>query len=182
MAKTKYIVPVVAMMLCVVSLIGAAYAAVSATLTDNETVDAKNKYVELTLGSRSVEENIILEWDYEITYTNGSSGTPTWTLVEGQKKLVMSFSIAKESIQNATSETYSLEATLTSLANVSAGASLNVYTNEACSSAATASSLSYGTTYYLALEYSTGAPAVHVAPGATSAMVFTLEATANITA
>ena len=71
MAKTKWIVPAVALVLCAASLIGAGYAAYTATLTDNETVTADNNFVTLTLGSSPLTNVIDIYYDYDIVYNNG---------------------------------------------------------------------------------------------------------------
>jgi hypothetical protein len=125
MAKTKYIVPVVAMMLCVVSLIGEAYATYKATLTNNESTTADNKYVTLTMGQNDIEEDVVLEWNYATTYNNSSQATKTWTLVENQKQLLLTFSVAADKV-NATSANYTLATSALSVASISTHVSVKV--------------------------------------------------------
>ena len=63
MAKTKWIVPAIALVICAASLVGAAYAAYTATLTDNESVTADNNYVEMGLGSRTLSNSVDIFYD-----------------------------------------------------------------------------------------------------------------------
>ncbi len=179
MAKTKYIVPVVAMMLCVVSLIGAGYAAWTSTLTDNETTSADNEYVTLTVGTHTVGTAIDLQWNYAATYTNGATPTQTWTLVENQKVLLLSFSVAKTEV-NASSENYTLATSALTVAGISTGVSLKVYSDAEMTSEVTPlTAMAYGTTYHIALVYTSGAPAANSAPASTAAITYTLTPTAN---
>ncbi len=79
--NNKWIVPIVAILLCAVSLIGAGYAAFSATLTDTETTTVDNDYLKLTLGANTADAEVDLEYDQDIFYSEGAFSSVTYTLL-----------------------------------------------------------------------------------------------------
>ncbi len=190
MAKTKYIVPVVAMMLCVVSLIGAAYAAYSATLTDEESVTATSKYFDLKLGTGTAFNNAVdLKWDTEVAYSGGVAQGTTWTL---QTTPVIDLGMFKVDINsNNTGETnpptYNLDVSDLSVTGgptgINAKLALAVYTDSDVSPGspgsvvADTSALEIGTMYHMVLV-----PAAFSTPSAptTITLAYTLTAEANI--
>ena len=100
MAKTKWIVPAVALVLCAASLIGAGYAAYTATLTDNETVTADNNFVVLSLGETQMQSEVNIYYNSTVDYTNHTNPVSKYypTLDNGQsheliKVLVGSFKV-----------------------------------------------------------------------------------------
>lgn len=191
MAKTKYIVPAVAMLLCAVSLIGAGYAAYSATLQDSETASVDNNYITLTLGSRTVESEVDVYYEYNIVYSAGTEtsreyipylGINTATDATGQA-LLGSFRIAAD-VANIGSEKTSTACTL-SLTNASVtgltGAVFKIYstvTEGVYSGEIT--QVNYNTTFYVVLEYvQDGSTDVKTeAPGATLPVAYKLNAEA----
>ncbi len=186
MAKSKWIVPAVAMMLCAVSLIGAGYAAYSATLTDNETITADNNYVTLTLGTTTfADKEIDLEYVYTAEYTNGGSLSQTWApYLANNKVLLGGFSVAGDvTNEDTTRATTSYNLTLTGLTceQTLTGAALKVYSEEAMTTEITTlTALEYGTTYYLAFAYThADADNLTSAPAAEFDITYTLTATAN---
>ncbi len=185
MAKTKYIVPAVAMLLCAVSLIGAGYAAYSATLTDNDKVVADNNYVTLELGEHTFSNvEIDLEYVSTFVYTNGASPVATYKpYLANNKVLLGAFSVTADKTNEDTTRTtggYTLAITNPVCAQQLTGAAITAYTDEAMEHAATLSSLAYGTTYYLAFSYTHNeADNLNAAPGATFNITYTLTATAN---
>ena len=181
MAKTKWIVPAIALVICAASLVGAAYAAYSATLTDSETVNATNNYV--TVGdTKNLNATINLEWN---TLNDLDTGDITYTL-NAQKAKIGTIQITKDDSNiKAGQETVTCSAILTvnsiqksGVDYPLTGATLKLYTDEGCTSEATMGSLSYSTTYYLALVCD-GSFSSTTAPG-TLTIAYTIGAQATI--
>jgi len=196
MAKTKWIVPTIAIVLCAASLVGAAYAAYTATLTDTESVTADNNFVVMGLGDTTLENDIDIFYDSNIVYANHVEQSKVWvpyldrdTTTGTQKVILGSFAVNVNST-NAGDEvavngyTLAISAlTVDGTYNPLAGATVTAYTNAQCTSAATLSSMVSGTTYYLALTFAQDGSTntTDTAPAATIAISYTLTATANIT-
>lgn len=190
MAKTKYIVPAVAMMLCVVSLIGAAYAAYSATLTDTESVTATSKYFDLKLGTGTDFNNAVdLKWDTGIAYSGGEPGATTWTLqttpvIDLGKFMV---DINSNNTGETSPTTYNLNKSALSVtggpSGIDAKLTLAVYTDSTespgspGSEVVDTSALAIGTMYHMVLV--PAAFSTTTAP-TTITLAYTLTATANI--
>ena len=182
MAKTKWIVPAIALVICAASLVGAAYAAYTASMSDTETVNATNNYV--TVGdTTSLSSSIALEWN---TANDVDAGTITYT-INAQTAKIGTIQITKDdsNIKDG-QQTISCSATLTvdsikksGVDYPLTGATLKLYTNEGCTSEAEMGSLSYNTTYYLALVCD-GSFSSTTAPG-TLTIAYTIGATATIT-
>ena len=196
MAKTKWIVPAIAMVLCAASLIGAGYAAYTATLNDTETITADNNFIEMSLGTHTLSNDVDIFYDSDIVYANGVYQSKVWTpyldrnTTTGAQKLILgSFSVTMNST-NAGDEvtvngyTLAISAlTVDGTYNPLAGATVTAYTDAECTSAATLGSMASGTTYYLALSFNQNGSTntTDTAPAATIAISYTLTATANIT-
>ncbi len=196
MAKTKWIVPAIALVICAASLVGAAYAAYSATLTDNESVTADNNFVEMSLGSRTLSNSVDIFYDSNIVYNNGSEQSKVWipyldkeTTNGAQKQILGSFKVTVNST-NAGDEVdvdgYTLAISAMTVGagyNPLAGASISAYTDAECTAAATLDEMVSGTTYYLALTFNQNGSTntTNTAPAATIDISYTLTATANIT-
>lgn len=196
MAKTKWIVPAVALVLCAASLIGAGYAAYSATLTDNETVTADNNFVVLSLGATQMESEVKIYYNSTVDYTNHANPVSKYypTLDNGQsteliKVLVGSFTVAANVTNIGDEDTvngYRLSVQNLNTGIPLTGVALNVYRtySEAegvFSNPVTLSEMAFGTTYYLALEYQQNDEDVlDAAPAATMNITFKLSAAANI--
>ncbi len=200
MAKSKWIVPAVAMMLCAVSLIGAGYAAYTATLTDNESITADNNFVTLTLGARSVASEINIYYDSEFEYSASTTATSTsyipyldlaTTPDVAQKQKIGSFSITVDAADKGDEVTvsgYTLAIGAISIASGGSpstltGATVQAFSDEDCTTAATLSSLASGTTYYLALVYTQDGDNDVVTsgePSPTLTINYVLTVTANI--
>jgi len=196
MAKTKWIVPAIALVVCAASLVGAAYAAYTATLTDNESVTADNNFVEMSLGSRTLSNSVDIFYDSNIVYNNGSEQSKVWipyldkeTTTGAQKQILGSFKVTVNST-NAGDEvdvdgyTLAISAmTVDGGYNPLAGASISAYTDAECTVAATLTEMVSGTTYYLALTFNQNGSTntTNTAPAATIDISYTLTATANIT-
>ncbi len=198
MAKSKWIVPAVAMMLCAVSLIGAGYAAYTATLTDTETVTADNNFVTLTVGANTLTDEIDLYYDSTFVYAGGTTATSTTyvpyidknTTTGEQKQVLGSFAITVDQTDKGDEVTvsgYRLaigNVTVTAgTPNTFTGLTIAAYSDEACTTAASTSALVSGTTYYLALVYNqTGSKdTVSAEPSPTLTIEYVLTVTANIT-
>lgn len=195
MAKTKWIVPAVALMLCAVSLIGAGYAAYSATLTDNETITADNNYITLTLGETAfANKEIDLFYEETTTYENGAN-PPTYTYkpyasrddstnVIPLGKINVVADKTKAASEGDTT-TFELEiGTLTYTGQSLTGATVKLYSDAACTTEIQdTTALNYGAQdYYLGFYYVHNDADNRVsAPGETFEIEYTLTATANIT-
>jgi len=191
MAKTKYIVPVVAMMLCVVSLIGAGYAAYSAKLTDTESITADNQYFDLKLGDGTdLDNDVDLAWDTEKAYSGGVAGDTTWKLQDQVIDLGM-FMVAVN--ENETDEsdptTYNLAVSALTATGGPAGINsvleLKIYTNSGGSpgsEVASINNLAIGTLYHVVLVYDSdgGDPFSTTTKPTDITLGYTLTATANI--
>ncbi len=93
--NNKWIVPIVAILLCAVSLIGAGYAALSATLVDTETTHIDNDYLKLTLNnSKTIDQSFDLEWKQEINYGEATFQNVKYT-VQDSTDQVLKFQIDK---------------------------------------------------------------------------------------
>ncbi len=88
MAKTKYIVPAVAMLLCAVSLIGAGYAAYTATLADTENATVENDYTTPKIGTHTVNSKAFIEYNSASTSANGAAPTTTYTGIAKEETLL----------------------------------------------------------------------------------------------
>ncbi len=87
--NNKWIVPIVAILLCAVSLIGAGYAALSATLVDNETTTIDNDYLKLTLDHTVTADQVFdLEWKQEINYAEAAFTDVTYTVQETADQVI----------------------------------------------------------------------------------------------
>ena len=196
MAKTKWIVPTIAIVLCAASLVGAAYAAYAATLTDTESVTADNNYIVMGLGARSLTNDVDIFYDSAIVYANGVEQSKVWTpyldkdtTTGVQKKILGSFSVNMTTTNagdevNVNGYTLAISAlTVDGTYNPLAGATVTAYTDADCTAAATLGSMVSGTTYYLALTYTQSGTTnqADTAPAATISISYTLTATANIT-
>ncbi len=94
--NNKWIVPIVAILLCAVSLIGAGYAAYSATLTDTETVDVNNNYMELRLGEgEDITRQVDLDLEYAevANYAQGAFKNVKYTLDTETKTAIVYFKV-----------------------------------------------------------------------------------------
>ncbi len=165
MAKTKYIVPAVAMLLCAVSLIGAGYAAYSATLQDNETTTANSNYITLTLGNATtLGQDINIYYDYQIVYGGQNPGYKYTPYLDadtttGAKTVSLGpFVVEKDKFGTAGADfsAYSLGISNLSITGTNpstlTGATITAFTDSACTQAVQGN-LSYGTTYYIGLTY-----------------------------
>ncbi len=191
MAKTKYIVPVVAMMLCVVSLIGAGYAAYNASLTDSETVTAENNYLELTLGDTTAfNASVHLAWDTSKAYANAAADpTTTWTL-QDQEVDLGKFVVNVDNTHNDKTDVtaYNLTPSAITLnsgtpAALETALQLKVYSDSAGAKGTVindTSALVSGTTYHVVLVYAHGSnPALSTTTAPTDlSITYTLTATA----
>ncbi len=190
MAKTKWIVPAVALVLCAASLIGAGYAAYSATLQDSETQNLTSNYIELEMGSSTLGAQANVYWTYAGVSTNGGAPTKTYTpyldeaCTEDVAKTAElgSFKIMKtEQGTISDADTFNLVAdNLTFTTGSLTGASI-IVVNEA-GTAATMSALSYNTVYKVLLSYTQDGDNDQVTsdPPATLVMTYELTATANL--
>lgn len=196
MAKTKWIVPAIAIVICAASMVGAAYAAYTATLTDNESVTADNNFVEMGLGTRTLSDEVDIFYDSNIVYANGVEQSKVWipyldkdTTNGTQKQILGSFAVNVTST-NAGSEVtvngYTLAISALSVAsgyNPLNGATIAAYTDAECTTpVANLASMVSGTTYYLALTFTQNGSTntTNSAPAATISISYTLTATANI--
>lgn len=166
MAKTKWIVPAVAMLLCAVSLIGAGYAAYSATLTDTETADVNNDYLELELNTTNTATVALnIDWEETIAYENHVFKNVTYETT-AQTAIILTFQVDKtgdesESGASSTSgyavafDTIKLQdkdkADLTTSGTV-ASAGVFLYSEGAATGDAL-TTLEYGKTYCLKVTY-----------------------------
>ena len=195
MAKTKrkLAASVVALMVAAVALIGVAYAAYTATLTDSENMTVNNTYV--TLGeTKTVNNTISLEWN---SVNNIDTSTITWTL-NAQKAKIGSVTITADNTKMGanTNSTFALTVTINSILDDStpyalSGVSIRVYSDSDCTSeVADASALPYldestPVTYYLAFVsdgtcQKTGATPSNGPPSPLT-VSYTIGASANIT-
>ena len=196
MAKTKWIVPAIALVICAASLVGAAYAAYTATLTDTESVTADNNFVEMSLGSRTLTNDVDIFYDSNIAYANGVEQSKVWvpyldkeTSTGAQKLILGAFKVTVDATNKGDEVAvngYTLAISALSVAagyNPLAGATITAYSDAECTAAATLGSMVSGTTYYLALEFNQNGSTntTNTAPAATLAISYTLTATANIT-
>lgn len=187
MAKTKWIVPAIALVICAASLVGAAYAAYTATLTDSETVNATSNYVELSLGNRTAQASINFEWDTDTPVTAGVAGDTTWTLKENTYTII-SFSISKDAANqgSAVNTTYDLDFAISSIKNASnqadyaiTGLTFELYNSSAVKQNVL-TGLTYGEVYTLKIV-SDGSYETTVEPPATLTIAYTITATASMT-
>ena len=189
MAKTKWIVPAIALVICAASLVGAAYAAYSATLTDNETKTVEHNYVELSIGDYNLGTDLDIFWKYAATSTNGGAPTATWTpyLVKtcptgAQTADLGTFSVTGDVTgDQLTSTTYQLEIKYIAFTGVTlTGATVSIVL-ASDGSEVDDSALTYGTVYKLILNYTQNGSTnqANVEPGASS-MTYTLSVTANV--
>ena len=191
----KLAASVVALMVAAVALIGVAYAAYTATLSDTENVTVNNYYVELELGEHSFSSPAKMYYKYEVVYTGGASPVKTYTpymdkaLTTGEQvQKIGSFQITKDDTNKGdiSTTTYTLDVSSVTITDGTpsslTGLTVGVYTNEACTSAATLSSLSYGTTYYMGLVYNQNGTTDQsaTAPSATITVAIAYNASANV--
>ena len=192
MAKTKWIVPAVALVLCAASLIGAGYAAYSATLKDSETVTADNNFITLTLGQTAFANKEIDIWYAEETnYQNGDN--PTYEYKPYASRDGSSNVIALGAISVAADKEYAASANDTTTYNLTigsvtyenngqslTGASVKLYTNANCTEQVNSlDGLTYGATYYLGFYYvHDDEDNLNVRPNATFNIYYTLTANA----
>ena len=208
MAKTKWIVPAIAMVLCAASLIGAGYAAYTATLTDTETVTVDQNFVTLNMGARDVAWEVNLFYDSTASYVNGAQAASNHhvyvpyidknTTTGLQTVKIGSFVINVDSADKGnevnitqvdSKDSYTLALSVPSWKDGGVacdgltGATIGVYTNEVCTSAATLSSMESGTTYYIGITYNQNGSTDVVTdaePSASLTLGFTMTVTANI--
>ena len=160
MAKTKWIVPTIAIVLCAASLVGAAYAAYTATLTDTETMDTTNSYTTLSLGTNTLTREIDLDWDTATVQANGGTPATEWTL-QNQTFQLGGFKIAQTNVNTSASASYDLNVRNLTVeydgAEVS-GFTIEIYDNSSYTGEPVASftELSYNSTYYVLLKYNGG--------------------------
>ncbi len=199
MAKTKWIVPAIALVICAASLVGAAYAAYTATLQANQNVTTDNNYVVMGLETRSFVTTVDIYYPSTVVYP--AVGDPTTkyvpyanvTPVNGLQQFKLgSFSVSIDG-DNAGNEVtvngkYNLAYEFANVVgyNPLAGATLALYTDASCTNeykVANLNSLDEGTVYYVALEFTQdgNVNTTANAPGATTTINYTLTATANIT-
>lgn len=163
--NSKWIVPVVAMILCAVSLIGAGYAAYSATLSDSETATLDQNYVKLTEGTGYVAASQVdVYWDYSIAVVNGTPADPVYRPyldVETTDSVVKYGEIFKLSVgkdithlgdEVTDSDSYTLTVSSHTCSTLS-GTTIAVFTDSALTNAADLDELDYDTVYYVALGY-----------------------------
>ncbi len=94
MAKSKWIVPAVAMMLCAVSLIGAGYAAFTATLNDSESTTVNNNYMELSLDETATEtQTLDIDWAEVITYSSNTFQKVVYSTDSTTTDIVLAFKV-----------------------------------------------------------------------------------------
>ena len=108
MAKTKWIVPAIAMVLCAASLIGAGYAAYSATLTDTESITATNNYIKLDLGRTPVAASIAIDYQSNAVYENGAFKAVTYSPQSVDAVKLITFTVTESTGGTADSSGYSL--------------------------------------------------------------------------
>ena len=174
------------MVLCAASLIGAAYAAYTATLTDNESVNATSNYVELSLGDRSAQATINFEWDTNTPVTAGTPGSTTWTLKENTYTLI-SFSISKDATNqgDAVNTTYDLDVSHGTIENASTHAAYNItglsfeLYNSLGAKVNSLTGLTYDAVYTLKIV-SDGSYETITEPPATITIPYTITATADM--
>ena len=189
MAKTKrkLAASVVALMVAAVALIGVAYAAYTATLTDSENMTVNNNYV--TLGeSKTVNGTIAVEWN---SANDIDADTITYTLNEQIVKIgSVTITADNTKIGAYTNTTFDLSVSIDSVKNGLAdyaltGVTIKVYSDSGCSSEiADTSALPYldastPVIYYLAFV-SDGSCTKDAAPP-TLTVTYTISASANIT-
>ncbi len=209
MAKTKYIVPAVAMLLCAVSLIGAGYAAYSATLTDSETVTVDNNFVYLTLGTdTSITNTVDFYYESTVTYSAGTQTgakfvpylmeSPTSYTYTGKAKIA-TIEIVKDDNDigdEKKTEKFSLAITQPTSTQISAfaqgGFRIALFSDSTLATEVTGTgldALSYDTPYYIAVVYtqdgtkdlvSTSGSATITEPAQTVTINYSLTATAVI--
>lgn len=95
MAKTKWIVPAIALVLCAASLIGAGYAAYAASLQDNESVNVSNSYVVVSYGATPTKTNMKIDYDTVNTYSGGADNTISYQAKNTVSK-VLSFKVTEQ--------------------------------------------------------------------------------------
>ncbi len=162
--NNKWIVPIVAMILCAVSLIGAGYAAYTATLADSETATLDQNYVELDTGTGYVKAGLVdVYWDRAVTVTNGVAGNPVYepyldveTTDGVHYATIFVLSVTKDVSHIGDEVTDSNSYTLaigSHTCSTLTGTSIEVFTDSALTTKATKTALSYDTPYYIALGY-----------------------------
>lgn len=164
--NSKWIVPIVAMILCAVSLIGAGYAAYTATLTSSETADFDQNYLVLNPDSDKYETagEVDVYWDRSVTVTNGTAGNPLYkpyldveTTDDAVKYgLIFKLAVVKDVSHLGDEVTDSNSYTLTigtHSCDLLTDTVIEVYTDSALTTPATKTAMSYGTVYYIALGY-----------------------------
>ena len=71
--------PAIALVICAASLVGAAYAAYTATLTDTESVTTTNNYVTLDLGVTPSGGSVAIDYAENATYVSGAFKAITYS-------------------------------------------------------------------------------------------------------
>ncbi len=92
MTNNKWIVPIVAIVLCAVSLIGAGYAAYTATLSSSENVAVENDYTILEFDSYTIADDIFVEFNSDTTFSAPSTYTTTYQALESVQD-ILTFSV-----------------------------------------------------------------------------------------
>jgi len=194
MAKTKWIVPAVALVLCAVSLIGAGYAAYTATLTDNESATVDNNFIVMSVGTRTLGAEVNIYYDSTVTYTNGDNAVSIYYpyLDKDTTETVTKVSIGTIVVNadetnvgtEVTSDGYKVAVSNLSLTGVTlTGYAVKIYKDAELTQEVTSETvMAYGATLYVALFYEqTGSKdGVSTAPAATGTIGYTLTATANL--
>ena len=162
MAKTKWIVPAIALVICAASLVGAAYAAYSATLTDKESVTTTNNYVTLDLGVTPSGGSVAIDYAENATYVSGAFKAITYSpQTTTSPILLLSFTVDdKEVGGSATTTGCSLTIDNVTAKNGGGNAASFTISNanlivkvHSSGEVASLSSLSYDTQYDLYLSY-----------------------------
>ena len=163
MAKTKWIVPAIALVICAASLVGAAYAAYTATLTDTESVTTTNNYVTLDLGVTPSGGSVAIDYAENATYVSGAFKAITYSpQTTTSPILLLSFTVDdKEVGGSATTTGCSLAINNVTAKNgggnaanfTISNANLIVKVSSSGEVVASLSSLSYDTQYDLYLSY-----------------------------
>jgi hypothetical protein len=184
---------------------GIGYAAYSAVLVDNEETTADNNFVTLTLGAATaMGKEVDIVYEYEAVYTNGvldsyvykpylvNALPVTDDTVYGKATLgIISVEADNEFIGSETQNaSYTLAISDISIPDDLTDATISVYADEALTQAASMNELSYGTSYYVALNYvhndadnKSGTDAdISNQPDETLDIAYKLTATANIVA
>ncbi len=158
MTNNKWIVPIVAIVLCAVSLIGAGYAAYTATLSDTETATYENDYVVLEVGTHTIGDSIIVEYDSQTTSANGTTSGTVYSGVESTE-ILLNFKLTATHTGEHNNETDTI--TLTSITLSDAGSledyftNVNVYVYNGDTQLAAGDALNTSTTYTVKLVLDT---------------------------